>query len=280
MPHRDRRLASWKQRLYTRLPFAQRVVRGAIYWGREAFIPFFTNHSLSAVPRAIALKHLEAQVADPALRARLTPAYVVGCKRILISNHYYPAIAQPNVELVTDGIREVREHSIVTIDGTQHDVDTIIFGTGFRVTDAPFAERVRGRDNRLLSDVFAGSPQAYRGTTVAGFPNAFMLLGPNTGLGHTSVVVMAEAQVRYVLDCLRHMRKRGLATIEVDGAVQAKYNETIQRDLRATVWNAGGCASWYLDATGRNTTLWPTYTFTFRRLMRRFDAARYVARPD
>lgn len=271
MPHHDRRLDSWKLSLYRRLPITQKLAREAVYWSREGTIPFFTNPHLEWVPRAIALKHLRSQVADPELRARLTPGYRVGCKRILLSNDYYPALARPNVEVVTEGISEVRGHSIVSTDGTERKVDTIIFGTGFHVSDAPFAGRIRGRDGRLLSEVYAGSPQAYRGTTVAGFPNAFMLLGPNTGLGHTSVVVMIEAQVRYVLDALRFMRRRGIATVEVRAEAQLAYNRKIQEDLRTTVWNAGGCASWYLDANGKNTALWPTYTWKYRRLMRRFD---------
>ncbi|MEA2682397.1 MAG: hypothetical protein QOK05_725 [Chloroflexota bacterium] len=280
MPHRDKRLESWKHSLYQRFPAAQRLVRNAIYWGREGFIPFFTNPRLAGVPRAIALKHLESQVSDPELRAKLTPSYQVGCKRILISNDYYPALAKPNVEVVTDGVKEIREHSIVSTDGTEREIDTIIFGTGFHVTDSPFAQRIRGRNGLLLSELYAGSPQAYRGTTVAGFPNAFMLLGPNTGLGHTSVVVMIEAQVRYVLDALRFMRRQAVATVDIREEAQVAFNAGVQEDLKTTVWNAGGCASWYLDQNGKNTTLWPTYTWKYRRLMRRFDPAQYEAQPS
>ncbi|HEY8740066.1 MAG TPA: NAD(P)/FAD-dependent oxidoreductase [Candidatus Dormibacteraeota bacterium] len=278
MPHRDKRLESWKHRLYSRFPAAQKLVRSAIYWGREGFVPFFTNEKLANLPRRISLKHLETQVADPELRARLTPTYAVGCKRILISNDYYPALQQPNVKVVTEGVKEIREHSIVSTDGTEREVDTIIFGTGFHVTDSPFAERIRGRDGQLLAEVFDGSPQALRGTTIAGFPNAFILLGPNTGLGHTSVVVMIEAQVRYVLDTLRYMRRRGVSTVEAREDAQILFNQNLQQELKDTVWNAGGCASWYLDATGRNTTIWPTYTWRFSRQMRRFDPAEYVVR--
>jgi cation diffusion facilitator CzcD-associated flavoprotein CzcO len=278
MPHRDKRLESWKHRLYGRVPAAQRLVRGAIYWSREGFVPFFINEKWARVPKGIALKHLAAQVADPELRRRLTPNYAVGCKRILISNDYYPALQQPNVEVVTEGIKEIRERSIVSTDGTEREVDTIIFGTGFHVTDSPFAERLRGRDGQLLSEVFEDSPQAHRGTTVAGFPNLFILLGPNTGLGHTSVVVMIEAQLRYVLDALRFMRHQRAATVEARQDAQVIYNEKIQDSLKNTVWNAGGCASWYIDKTGRNTSLWPTYTWKFRRAMRRFNPSEYVVR--
>jgi cation diffusion facilitator CzcD-associated flavoprotein CzcO len=275
MPHRDRSIKAWKSRLYARVPAAQAAVRSAIYWSREGFVPFFVHQRLSDVPRSIAMAHLRRQVRDPELLAKLTPDYAVGCKRILISSDYYPALQRSNVEVVATGIREIREHSIVGTDGTEREVDTIIFGTGFHVTDSPFAEHIRGRDGELMSEAFAGSPQAYLGTTVAGFPNLFLLLGPNTGLGHTSVVVMAEAQIKYVMEALRFMRKQQATSVDVRPRAQVEYNNRLQERLKETVWNAGGCASWYIDASGKNTTLWPTYTWRYRRSTRRFDPAEY-----
>jgi hypothetical protein len=180
---------------------------------------------------------------------------------------------------VTDGIAEVRERSIVTADGREREVDTIVFGTGFRVTDFPIAQAVRGRGGRTLAEVWQGSPRAHRGTAVAGLPNMFFLLGPNTGLGHTSVVVMAEAQADHVLSALRHMRSRLAGTLEVRPAAQREWNADVQRRMRGTVWTAGGCASWYIDRTGANTTLWPGFTVRFRRLLRRFDAESYRFAP-
>ena len=217
---------------------------------------------------------------DPELRAKLTPSYTIGCKRILPSNVYLPTLTKPNVELVTDGISEVRERSIVTADGTEHEVDTIVLGTGFLVTDMPIAERIRGADGRSLDDVWDGSLEAYLGTTIANFPNLFWLFGPNTGLGHTSIVVMLEAQIQYVMDALRTIDREGIDRVETRPEVQRAYNEEIQRDLRGTVWNSGGCSSYYLDRNGRNSTLWPGFTFTFRRRTRRFDLGDYeVAAP-
>jgi cation diffusion facilitator CzcD-associated flavoprotein CzcO len=197
---------------------------------------------------------------------------------VLISNDYYPALTQPNVEVVTDGIREVRTHSIVDAEGVERPVDTIIFGTGFRVSDMPAANLVRGRAGASLSEAFAGSPKAHRGTTFAGFPNLFMLVGPNTGLGHNSIVFMIESQINYILDALRHMSENGIATVEPREDVQARWNESIDERLQGTVWNTGGCKSWYLDDTGRNSTLWPGFTWPFREATRRFDAAEYVTR--
>jgi len=276
MPRRARPLTRVERAVYRRFPAAQRAMRAGIYWARELYAIPLLRAPLAPLTRRLALRFLRAQVHDPGLRRKVTPNYAPGCKRVLISNDYLPTLAKPNVEVVTDRIAEVRERSIVTADGRERAVDTIIFGTGFRVTDFPIAARVRGRDGRRLSDVWRGSPRAHRGTAVAGFPNMFFLLGPNTGLGHTSVVVMAEAQAGYVLAALRHMRGRVAGAIEVRPDAQDAWNVAVQRRMPGTVWSAGGCASWYIDRTGANTTLWPGYTFTFRRLMRSFDASNYV----
>ena len=275
MPHSDRPVTRFERALYRAVPVAQRLMRNAIYWAREVFVVPFMHPKLGRLPEQAARKHLRSQVPDPDLRRKLTPSYAFGCKRVLISNDYYPALTQPNVEVVTDGISEIRPHGIVTADGTEHEVDTIIFGTGFKINDLPIAQRVWGRDGVKLADAWSQGMEAHLGTAIAGFPNMFMLLGPNTGLGHTSVVVMIEAQVDYVMDCLRTMRRRDIATVEVRRDVQTAFNEELQHSLKGSVWNAGGCASWYLDASGRNTTLWPGSTLRFRRGARRFRAADY-----
>jgi cation diffusion facilitator CzcD-associated flavoprotein CzcO len=179
------------------------------------------------------------------------------------------------VELVTDAIREVRAHAIVAADGTEREVDTIILGTGFRATDPPIAHRIRGRGGRTLGEAWAERGiEAYRGTTVSGFPNLFVLVGPNTGLGHTSIVFMIESQITYVLDALRTMEEWGVTSFDVLPEAQAAYNDRIHRELDGTVWNSG-CASWYLDEKGRNSTLWPTFTWRYRQETRRFDAGAY-----
>src|SRR5205085_11376671 len=153
----------------------------------------------------IARKHMASQVKDPELRRKLTPSYRFGCKRVLPSNNFYPAVSQPNVELVTDGIREITPRGIVTGDGVEHEVDVIVYGTGFRVNDMPFADLIRGRGGQTLAEAWSGSMQAYLGTSVAGFPNMFMLVGPNTGLGHNSIVFLIELQVENVMDSQRSM---------------------------------------------------------------------------
>jgi cation diffusion facilitator CzcD-associated flavoprotein CzcO len=275
LPHRDREVRGVERTLYRAVPGLQRLARLLVYWTRELFVIPFMKVRADSAPERFARDHLEKQVADPDLRIRLTPNYAIGCKRILISNEYYPAIQEPNVELVTDGIREIRGRSIVTADGREREVDVIILATGFRVTEMPFARWVTGRDGECLADHWGGSPTAYRGTAVAGFPNLFLLLGPNTGLGHTSVLLMLEAQLRYVMGGLRHLERTRMATVEVRPEVQEAFNTRVQSRLRDTVWNSGGCRSWYLDRSGRNTTIWPGSTWPYVRLMRRFDPASY-----
>jgi cation diffusion facilitator CzcD-associated flavoprotein CzcO len=279
VPHPDHPIAPRVRRLLKRFPLVQHVMRDAIYWGREAIVIGFRNPGLMARgPEKIARRHLHRQVSDPALREQLTPHYRMGCKRTLISDEYFPALQQDNVKLVTDPIAEVRERSIVTEDGTEHAVDTIIYGTGFKIMDMPIAERVRGKDGRLLSEVWDGTPQAHHGITVAGFPNFFLLLGPNTGLGHTSVVFMIEAQIAYVAGALRELQERRVAVAEVRPEAQRASTEDVQRRLQGTVWNTGGCASWYLDDKGTNAVIWPGFTWAYKRRTLHFDAGSYDLR--
>jgi cation diffusion facilitator CzcD-associated flavoprotein CzcO len=174
---------------------------------------------------------------------------------------------------VTDGVAEVRERSIVTTGGRALEVDALLFGTGFHVIDMPVGRMVRGRDGRSLAEVWAGSPHAHMGATVPGFPNLFILLGPNTGLGHNSMVYMIESQIAYVMDALKAMGDADI--VEVRPEAEAAYNEEVQRRMQGTVWNTG-CVSWYQDATGNNPTLWPDWTWRFRRRTARFDPAEYV----
>jgi cation diffusion facilitator CzcD-associated flavoprotein CzcO len=218
---------------------------------------------------------MESQVPDPELREKVTPDYTIGCKRILPSNDWYPALSQPNVELVADGIREIRNRSIVGEDGVERPVDAIVFGTGFHVTDMPVGKYVRGRDGQTLDHLWQGSPRAHLGTAIPGYPNLFLLLGPNTGLGHNSIVYMIESQIQHVTDALRTMRQHGAATVEVRPEAVDRYNEVLERKHKGTVWTSG-CSSWYLDDTGRNATLWPDWTWQFRRRTARFDPAEYL----
>jgi cation diffusion facilitator CzcD-associated flavoprotein CzcO len=277
VPRREREFGRIEQKLYRALPAVQRLVRAGVYCGREALVPgFAVNPRLLKIAELAARAHLRRQVADPQLRAKLTPDYTIGCKRILISNDYLPALTRPNVDVVTSGIARVGADWAQASDGTRREVDTIIFGTGFHVSDMPMASWIHGRDGRTLAEVWSGGPQAHRGTTVAGFPNLFILVGPNTGLGHTSLIYMIESQVAYIIGALRHLERTGAPAVEVRPEAQLAYNEAVQRRMEHTVWTRGGCESWYLDAHGHNTTLWPTFTWRFRRATRRFQPAEYI----
>ncbi|MCW3020425.1 MAG: FAD-dependent pyridine nucleotide-disulfide oxidoreductase [Solirubrobacterales bacterium] len=278
VPHRNRPTSRWERALFRAVPASQKLVRGAVYSARELFVLPMMRPREGSLPERMALRHLREQVQDPALRARLTPSYRIGCKRILISDEYYPALVQPNVEVVTDAIRAITPRGIVTADGVERELDTIILGTGFHVTDMPFANWIHGGDGRSLAEVWSGSAQAYLGCAAAGFPNLFLLVGPNTGLGHNSIVFMIESQLHYLMQCLRFMQAGDMDVIEVREPVQRRYNEELQRRLQGTVWNSGGCASWYLDEHGRNTTIWPGSTWPFRRRLRRFEPADYELR--
>ncbi len=276
IPHRNRPMKRWERALYRVFPPAQLAMRAGIYWARESFVLQFRHRWIGKLLERIPIAHMKKSIRDPELRRKLTPDYSIGCKRILPANEWYPALAQPNVEVVASGLAEVRPHSVVAEDGAEREVDTIIFGTGFHVTDVPIANRIEGRTGETLSEVWRGSMQAYKGTTVAGFPNLFFLVGPNTGLGHTSIVFMIESQIEYVLGALGTMRRHGAPTLEVKREAQAAYNAEIDEMTEGTVWVSGGCQSYYLDRNGHNSALWPTYTWPFRRRLREFDAAAYA----
>ncbi len=276
IPHRNRPMRRWEHALYRAFPPAQLAMRAGIYWARESFVLQFRHRWIGKLLERIPIAHMKKAIEDPELRRKLTPDYSIGCKRILPTDEWYPALAKPNVEVIASGLAEVRPHSVVAADGAEREVDTIVFGTGFHVTDVPIANRIAGPDGRTLADVWAGSMQAYKGTTVAGFPNLFFLVGPNTGLGHTSIVFMIESQIAYVLGALKAMRRRGARTLEVSPGAQAAYNAEIDEMTKDTVWVAGGCQSYYLDSGGHNSALWPTYTWPFRRRLREFDAAAYA----
>ncbi len=279
LPRREREFSAIEKRVFTALPAVQKLVRAGIYWGRELYVLGFTSHpKLMEVAERIALRHLAEQVPDPQLRAKLTPGFRIGCKRILLANDYYPALAADNTDVVTDPIQEVTRNGIVTSDGSLHEVDTIILATGFQVSAPPVATRITGAGGRTLAQTWSTGMAAYLGTTVAGFPNMFFLVGPNTGLGHSSMVFMIESQVAYILDALRLLDATGCRAVDVRPDVQESYNTALQQRLQGTVWNNGGCVSWYLDSSGRNTTLWPEFTWRYRWATRKFDSDSYVVR--
>ncbi|MFF4697895.1 flavin-containing monooxygenase [Streptomyces chattanoogensis] len=282
MPRADRRITRAEHWLHTRLP-ATRALRRQLLWGiRELQVSAFTKrpNELGLI-EGIARGHMRRVIKDPAMRARLTPDYRIGCKRILLSNSWYPALTRPNVDLVSSGLREIRGSTLVASDGTETEADAIIFGTGFHVTDMPIAQRVTGAYGTTLAEEWKDGMESLRGTCAAGFPNFLTIIGPNTGLGNSSMILMIEAQLTYMADFLRQLDTLGgrIALSARPSAVQ-EWTRTIQRRMERTVWNTGGCDSWYLDANGRNTTAWPGTTSEFRRVTRQVDLAEYeVVRP-
>jgi cation diffusion facilitator CzcD-associated flavoprotein CzcO len=282
LPKPDRRFGKRAQALFAEHPWLQRCLRAFIYCAMEYRALGFTNMvpSLQQSAEKRAREYLEEQVEDPELRAKLTPNYRIGCKRILISNDYYAAVQRDNVEVVDQGIAEIREHSIVTRDGREHPVDAIVFATGFHAAESIAPFDVRGREGQDLNQVWRDGAEAFLGTNVSGFPNFFMLAGPNTGLGHNSMVYMIESQIQYTMDALRVMRERRLRWVDVKRSVQESYNKILHERLGRSVWATGGCVSWYKTRTGKNTTLWPGFTFEYRYRTQRFDARNYEQRPE
>ncbi|MFF8280783.1 flavin-containing monooxygenase [Streptomyces lateritius] len=282
MPRMDRAVTGLERRLHRALPATGTLRRGLLWGIRELQVSAFTKrpNELGLV-ESLAKANMARAIKDPALRAKLTPSYRIGCKRILLSSEYYPALARPNVDVVASGLKEVRGNTVVAADGTETEVDAIIFGTGFHVTDMPIAERVVGAEGHTLAESWKDGMESLRGATAAGFPNWMTIIGPNTGLGNSSMILMIESQLNYLADYMRqlnllsHDGPGGRAALAARPSAVGAWNRKVQARMERTVWKAGGCSSWYLDANGRNTTLWPGTTSEFRRETRRVDLAEY-----
>ncbi|MDO9410494.1 NAD(P)/FAD-dependent oxidoreductase [Patulibacter sp.] len=276
-PKLDREIGAREARLYRRVPAAQRAVRGTVFGLTEFLAMQLTKRpALLAGLERVSRRLLRSQVPDPALRAKLSPDYRMGCKRILFSNAWYPAIARDDVDLVTDGIARVTPKGVVDGAGVEHAADVLVCGTGFGVADVFSRMTVTGREGVTLTEAWKDGMEAHRGTSVAGFPNLLLLSGPNTGTGSTSQVFMIESQVHYVSEALRTMRERDVATIEVTREAQRAWNDDLQARMQETVWIVGGCNSWYLDEHGRNRTLYPGLAAEFRRETRTFRPDEHV----
>ncbi len=276
LPKHDPPISKTARARFARFPSLQMLARFGQYWRHEVFATgFVVQPKILGFAERLALRYLKRSVRDPALCAKLTPDYRMGCKRILLSNEYYPALCRDSVEVVTDGIDRVEARGVRTKDGTLHELDALVLATGFQAAEVGSPFEVRGAGGRDLSEAWKPGAEAYLGTTVAGFPNLFIIVGPNTGLGHSSMVLMIESQVRYILDAIKLMRARKLKSVDVRDDVQHAYNERLQARLGQTVWSSG-CSSWYMASNGRNTTLWPGYTLEFMARTRKFDAGSYV----
>ena len=269
MPRHDRPIKGVEKLAMSVLPPLHLLRRARIYAQREMTVLGFRHPALMKLAERTARKHLEEQVSDPELREKLTPSYRMGCKRILISNDYLQALDAPNADVVTSGIKQVTTAGVVDGDGVLHEVDAIIFGTGFKTNGLPLTDRIHGPGGTTMAESWGDSPRAYLGTTVAGFPNAYLMHGPNIGLGHTSVITMFEAQSRYIVDAVRHSVEHGVP-VEPTAEAQREFVSRVDELTDGTVWTSGGCSSWYLDTTGRNSNLWPGATVDYHRRTLRF----------
>ena len=277
LPKMDLAIPPWARGLFRRLPATQTLMRAAVYGTFEMLNGGIRHPWVMKQVQRLARHNIHRAVKDPDMRRVLTPGYIAGCKRILQSNQWYPALTQPNVRLVPHGVKAIEGSRIIAANGSVHEVDTIVLGTGFEITAPPIAGRIRGRSGIPVAQRWQGSPQGWLGTMVLDCPNAFLMFGPNLAVSSSAVIII-EAQLAYIVDALRQARAQGIRTIDVDPARHETYNTHLQAALQRTVWNMGGCQSYYLDANGRNSTAWPWSTFAMRRRLSRFRPHEHVVR--
>ena len=275
LPKPDRPFYNWEQTLFQKVPAWDRIYRFLIYWKNESRALAFTRfNSLLEIFAWQAKRFAKHQVRDPEKFRHLIPDYKIGCKRILISNDWYSAVDQSHVELVSTGIERVVEEGVITTDGALHKLDTIIMGTGFAASEFLAPINITGRNGVSLNQAWTNGSEAYKGITVSGFPNLFMLYGPNTNLAHNSIVYMLESQVRYVLGCINTLNATPGTAMDVKPDRLRAFSEDVQAKLKNSVWDSG-CHSWYLDSDGKNTVNWPGFTFTYRKATREVNPDDY-----
>lgn len=278
LPRRDRTFNRLERWLLSLAPM-RTLLRWSIYWQFETrVIAFKYSRSAVRMVQRQALNMLERQVPDPVLRRRLTPDYLIGCKRVILSSTLYPALCRANVSVhgQEHGIAALDETGIITRDGQHIPLDLIIWSTGFDATDGVISYPVTGRNGTRLQDVWAQYPRAYLGTSLPDFPNLFIVTGPNTGIGHTSALFIIESQMNYILDCIRTLNRQNLRSIEVQPAAEQLYTEMIHREMQRTVWKSGGCHSWYQSKSGHVVAMFPGFSFTYHYLTRRLRLADHI----
>jgi cyclohexanone monooxygenase len=275
LPKPDGPFSATQNVLFEKIPFIQKINRDFIYYFNESQVVGMMYESrILKLGEYLGKRHLKKNIKDEKLRQKLTPNFRLGCKRVLLSNNYYQAIAQPNVDVITDGIQQFTKDSVVTNDGKERKIDAIILGTGFHVADSFQYYNVKGKNGVELKDVLGNAPEAYYGTSINQFPNLFIMLGPNTGLGHNSMIYMIESQTNYIMDAIQKMLKEDIKSIDVKEEVQTKFNQEIQKKLEGTIW-LSGCKSWYLSEDGKNHTVWPGFTLEFRNRTKKINLDDY-----
>jgi cation diffusion facilitator CzcD-associated flavoprotein CzcO len=278
IPRWNWRYSARSEALFRRLPLCRFLTRASIYWFQESlFGALRTGSTLNRIFKGIALWHLRRQVSDPRLRAMLRPQFELGCKRVLLSDDYFPCFSQPHVELVVEPIERFVPYGIQTVDGRERPFDVVVFATGFDVRSCLRPVEVRGRGGLDLQERWSQSPEAYRGVAVPEFPNLFILYGPNTNLGHNSILFMLECQFRYVVECLDRIVTRNLRTLEVSAGAATRYNREMQKQLAGLVWNTG-CGNWYGE-NGRISANWSGSTFRYWRETRHVHFRHFIEGP-
>ncbi|MCH7392819.1 NAD(P)/FAD-dependent oxidoreductase [Acinetobacter dispersus] len=275
LPKMDQSLPKLAQALFKVLPVTQRLTRYGVYGVFESLNSSMHHPKLVSQIERLAKLNIRLGVKDPELRAKLLPDFTIGCKRVLQSNQWYPALAKPNVEVLRCGVEEVRGNTLIASDGSQHEVDAIIFGTGFEVSNPPIAKQIRNKHGKSMDEVWQGSARGYLGTVVEGCPNAFVMFGPNIAVSSSALIII-EAQLAYILDMLKKVQAQQIETVEIRAEVLEQYNDEIQAALTNTVWNTGGCSSYFIDRNGRNSTLWPWTTFEMRARLAQCDLNDYL----
>jgi cation diffusion facilitator CzcD-associated flavoprotein CzcO len=275
-PRNDRSMPSLIKRIFGKLPIFQKLFRELLYWILELRgLAFVGNETVNRFNKKQALSNIEI-VKDETTRLKLTPDYKLGCKRVLLSDEFYPVFNRTNVSLVTDNIAQIDEKTIITANGQSHEIDVIVLGTGFVAAEIVVDTKIIGLDNRnLFDDWLKTGAEAYYGMTVSGYPNLAMLVGPNTGLGHNSIIHIIESQMNYVMSYIELLEQRNGAYLDVKKETQTAHNQSLQQQFVGTVW-ASGCKSWYLNAEGKNTTLWPRLTVSYRKLTKQVTATDYA----
>ncbi len=276
IPRDERRYGEIRKTLFRNFPALRKLHRARLYITNEMRVWPIFHPRLAVALQSLAKLFIRMKVKDPAVRKKLTPDYTIGCKRILISNKYYPTFNRSNVDLITDGIQEIREHSIVDRNGVERPCDTIILGTGFIVDPRGFMKdfTLDGLPGHSIMKDWADGAEGYLGTVVSGFPNLFQLVGPNTALGHNSIIFMIESQVNYIIQCIKKVQEKGVDYFNVKIEEQNKYNAEIQGRMKNTVWTSG-CKSWYQQADGKNFTIWPSSTLEYRARTKRVFAPHF-----
>lgn len=275
LPKMDQTLPKFAHALFKFIPITQKLTRYGVYGIFESLNSSMHHPKLVEQIERLAKLNIKLGVKDPVLREKLLPDFTIGCKRILQSNLWYPALSQPNVNVLRSGVKEVQGNILIASDGTKHEVDAIIFGTGFEVSNPPIAKQIRNKDGKRMDEVWQGSAKGYLGTVVEGCPNAFVMFGPNIAVSSSALIII-EAQLAYIIDTLKKVRKDEIATIEIRKEVLDKYNDEVQAALKNTVWNTGGCSSYFIDKNGRNSTLWPWTTFEMRARLAKCNLGDYT----